>query len=285
MRYNIDPDDPTPDPTVPQQPTAAELDKLVDDPAFIARWRARLGTVSWFMKALKEPLSRMANREDDCTGAFWEGRFTSVPLLDQAAIVACLAYVDLNPIRAKLADRPETSAYTSVKTRIEQRAARETAAELRRNGERREATAVLRTAGVAATAASAASCHNPQRLDAEEQRRGWLTPIAQLTRTRAGDPGWDMDSYLQLVELTGRAMRADKRGAIPAELPGLLARLDTVDGPTIDPARWLATVGKPKGLRSTALGALPRLAAEATRRGRWLQTRCALYAGRQPRPA
>ncbi len=73
------------------------------------------------MKALMEPQSRMANREDDCTGAFWEGQFTSVPLLDQAAIVACLAYVDLNPIRAKLADRPETSEHSPVKTRIEQK--------------------------------------------------------------------------------------------------------------------------------------------------------------------
>jgi hypothetical protein len=222
----------------------------------------------------------------DGTGAFWEGRFTSVPLLDQAGIVACLAYVDLNPIRAELADRPETSAYTSVKTRIEQRAARETAAELRRKGQCREATAVLRTAGVASTAASAVSCKNLQRPDAEEQRRGWLTPIARLTRTRAGDPGWGLDGYLQLVELTGRAMRVDKRGAISAELLGILARLDTGDSPVIDPARWLATVGKPKGLRGTALGALPRLATEATRRGmQWLQTRCVLYVGRQPRPA
>jgi hypothetical protein len=197
--------------------------------------------------------------------------------------VACLAYVDLNPIRANLADRPEASAHTSVKTRIEQRAARETAAGLRQAGQRREATAVLRAAGVAPTAAS---CRDPRHLDGEAQRRGWLTPIAQVTSTRPGDPGWDLDSYLQLVELTGRTMRADKRGAIPAELPSLLARLDTGEGPAIDPARWLATVAKPRGLRGTALGALPRLAAEATRRGlQWLQTRCALYAGQRAQPA
>lgn len=74
-------------------------------------------------RALKEPLSRSANREDGCTGAFWEGRFTSVPLLDVAAIAAGMVYVDLNPIRAELAQTPEESDFTSVKTRIEERRA------------------------------------------------------------------------------------------------------------------------------------------------------------------
>ncbi len=69
VRYDIDPADPAPDPDVRQRPMAAELDRLTGDAAFIARWRARLGTVSWFMKALKDPLSRMANCEDNCIGA------------------------------------------------------------------------------------------------------------------------------------------------------------------------------------------------------------------------
>src|SRR5687768_9150317 len=71
------------------------------------------------MRSLSEPIARRANREDVCTGRFWEGRYRCQALLDDAAVVACMAYVDLNPARAGLAADLAACEHTSVRRRIE----------------------------------------------------------------------------------------------------------------------------------------------------------------------
>lgn len=83
------------------------------------KWRTRLTSISWFMGALNEHIARQSNQEDKVTGKYWEARFHSQALLDEQAILACSVYCDLNPIRAKMADTPETSDYTSIQKRIE----------------------------------------------------------------------------------------------------------------------------------------------------------------------
>ena len=92
---------------------------LLADAARLGVVRARLGDLSWFMRCLAEPIARRANREDGCKGRFWEGRYKCQVLCDERAVLAAMAYVDLNPIRAGRTERLESSAHTSVCKRIE----------------------------------------------------------------------------------------------------------------------------------------------------------------------
>ncbi|WP_148864034.1 transposase [Marinobacter fonticola] len=154
-------------------------------------WRARLQDISWFMRCLNEDIARRANLEDNCTGRFWEGRFKSQALLDEQALAACLAYVDLNPIRAGIAKMPETSDFTSVRIRVR------------------------------------------QYLNDTDNLPG-LFPFAGYPRQDmpVGLP-FRLEDYLELVDWTGRQLRAGKKGHIPENVPPILDRL------AIEPKHWL----------------------------------------------
>jgi len=144
-------------------------------------------SISWFMRCANEPIAREANLEDEVTGRFWEGRFKSQALLDEKALLACMAYVDLNPIRARMAKTPEESDHTSIQKRIRHL--------LNKEKEDCENITLFQFVG------------NP-RNDIPE-----------------GIPFCTKD-YLELVDWSGRVIRQDKKGAISENLPPILSRLN-----------------------------------------------------------
>lgn len=169
------------------------LRALLDQPALVETYRQRLADLGWFMRFLNEGIARRANAEDGVTGRFWEGRFRSRALLDEAAVLTCMAYVDLNPIRAGVADRPESSDFTSVQARI---------SELIGTG-------------------SPASSQGP----------GTLHPVASSSHDANAPLGnVSAPDYLQLLDWTGRVIRDDKAGAIPEDLMPIFERLGLQPG-------------------------------------------------------
>ena len=101
----------------PLRVTPAVLERYVGNSRWVSQQRARLCSPSWLLRLVKQEIARRANAEDDCTGHFWESRFTSVVLLDMAATLACMVYVDLNPFRARLVRDPTESLFTSIRHR------------------------------------------------------------------------------------------------------------------------------------------------------------------------
>jgi hypothetical protein len=166
--------------------TKAERDTVSE---LITKWRKRLYDISWFMRCINEPIARQANQEDGCTGRYWEGRYKSQALLDEKALAACMAYVDLNPVRAGLAKTPEQSEYTSIEERI-----------------RREKP------------------HTSQP-DAADIPSGLLPFVGYPREEMPKGLPFRLNDYLELIDWTGRSILEHKRGYIPSDQPPILERL------------------------------------------------------------
>lgn len=96
-----------------------QREKLVKDETLLEDRRKKLGCLSTFMKHLKQPIALRANSEDGCKGHFFEKRFYSGALLNEQAVLASMAYVDLNPVRAKIARSITQCQNTSIAKRLE----------------------------------------------------------------------------------------------------------------------------------------------------------------------
>ena len=169
-------------------------------------WRRKLSSISWFMRCLNQPIARQANLEDKCTGKFWESRFTSQALKTEEALLSCMAYVDLNPVRAGTATSLETSSHTSIEERI-------------------RPVFGLKHA-----------IQNQHQCGDLLEFKLLLKPLLHFedglqNQVQAGIL-FSLQDYLELVDWTGRIMRNDKRGYIDNKSLPILRRLH------ISPEQW-----------------------------------------------
>ncbi len=257
-----------------------DLDLIINQPTLVGQLRERLSDVSWWMRLLGQKIAQQANREDECTGRFWEGRYKAQLLLDEAAILACAVYVDLNPIRAAMAQSLEDSNFTGAKARID---------------DLKDAAIIDDQATAEVQPSSNQRKPAPIKLGVDKSRErtsrwersrgreqsGWLSPLeiketsdpigadASSCGRRASLKGFlpvSLLRYLELLDWTGRQLRSDKPGAIPDKIAPILKRLG------IQSNRWLDLAKQFGQLFKRAAGTSVSLSNEADRRGQnWLQ--------------
>ncbi len=205
----------------------------------VALLRTRLSDISYFMKALCEYIGRRANREDHCTGHFFEGRFDCRRLESESAILVCGIYVDLNQIRAGEAVTPETSIHTSGYDRIR--------------------AMIDGASGESGKPSPDWMCELTLREETV------ASTIESSSHRRASDKGLlplQLDDYLRLLDWSGRQVRADKRGVIPDRFAPILDRLG------INQSMWTELITEFDRLFGRIVGRAASVAQCATEAGR-----------------
>ena len=179
---------------LPENTAQREMKKaaIIDSPEKLEIYRERLGDLSWYMRRLNEPLAKRCNKEEFCTGRFWEDRYHSQALLDEGAIFACMAYVDLNPVRSKIADKLENSNNTSIKYRIDNA---------------KEKAAKIKSAPV-------------------------LQEMVQAVAGKLNSRSLNikLGEYIQLVEWAGQSIIHENKASIPSNIVPILERLNLQQG-------------------------------------------------------
>jgi REP element-mobilizing transposase RayT len=269
-------------------PSEQEVAAAVANEERIELWRGRLGNVSWFMRCLNEWLARKANAEDECTGRFWEGRFCCQLLEDEGAVLACMAYVDLNPVRAKMAACLEESRLTGVHDRLTARRARLRLAVI--GGGAAGESGVDAAAEIGEPDGGGSMRKKPGELTVEQEkmlaetreeagRDRWLCRFGyeggkdggkESSGAKAGGRGHTMlamrfEDYLELLEWTGRCVVEGKHGSIPDVAMPVLERME------LDVERWVETVERYGSLYHRVAGKVENLKRKALELGqRWV---------------
>ncbi|OYW18505.1 MAG: hypothetical protein B7Z55_10490 [Planctomycetales bacterium 12-60-4] len=262
------------------EPTENDVRTLAGNAQRMAEVRSRLSDISWFMRALSEPIARLANKQDRCTGRFWEGRFKAQRIVDEAGLLACAMYVDLNPIRAAMAQSPDQAVHTSAYDRIK--------AEL---GEQIPSAAFDLVA--VSTEEAGKQVHETTAADRKKQRQAkrrnptgkrilrdsWLAPLTLSPKSLADDPqvhrggvrasdkgflNLPWRDYLALLRWTSLQRLKEAVGEVPERLQGALSSLG------IEASMWRDLVWNFKRYfgRASCAGSPESMAADASRTGK-----------------
>jgi hypothetical protein len=229
-----------------EEPNEFELNSIRNDPRKLETIRLRLSDLGWWMRVLCQYIAVRANREDHELGKFWQSRFRAVRFLDEAALLACAAYVDLNPIRAAVTQTLEQSHYTSVQRRIQSfsptndnstsvtSATSQPKKEISDNpvGAVRSAAIGNEEVPQSVSPIAVQSLVSADRflspialIPADDQK---LRPQASSNRFRCSDKGFlplSQGDYLELLDWTARQVAPGKRGTTPPLTPPLFQRL------------------------------------------------------------
>ena len=185
----------------PMEPTEFELNHIRHDKEKVVAVRNRLSDISWWMRLLSQNIAQRANKEDQEVGKFWQARYRAVRLMDETAILACAAYVDLNPIRAAIAETIEDSDFTSAQKR---------ARELQRSLSQISLADASQDQDAAVASASQSARHlSPVDLSGRDVKTGVSEtgPGGHTQGQRCSDRGFlpmSVADYLSLLDWTAR---------------------------------------------------------------------------------
>ncbi len=240
-------------------PDDQQVAKMLANTKKVAKWRARLSDISWYMKLLSERTSRWFNAEDKVPGHFWKGRFKSVLLMDERALMTCSMYVDLNRIQAELAASLESSDYTSIQRRIQAAAVRTSMHKIMAE------TFAVDTSIVSTAVIDRNACDIPEASSAEAQplpdahlspvqideQNDPLGPHLSPAPTRCSDKGFlpmSQARYEAILNWSADQIRHRHKGEAFDESPPELAQLQ------IEPDVWCKLVTQFDDLFFTAAG-------------------------------